>query len=594
MMFRMLVSVSPNRFIRISSLRKLLLTAIVIAVPANARAMVTEPNGQTAPNPVSAQEILDSGNKELHLDALFTSRGETINFVTDGITKPAVFSPTCSFNGEMVLRGGGCNLTFGWYNAVAGSTTPPTDAQIYPLIPATPQPMPFTPAVGDVIPATLMFTADNIRADPNYKGGLIGFAIRKEPGINSAPCTQTHYSEQQLNGKCTDCKPVSSWVTAVIWKSTKTTDSYYIGFEDLPFGTTAATGLASIDGDFNDFVYYVSGVSCDGGGAPCDTGMPGICKDGLKECVTGGQLVCKPNLKPSTEVCDGLDNDCDGMTDNMAAGGPALCPGKFVCDRGVCVPPCSMTEFPCSPGYMCVRSVCVENACADKVCPDGQICKAGVCKGKCDGVTCPLTQVCRVGRCVDPCAGIKCASDRVCAGGVCVPSCKCRTCDAPKACQTATGSCVDKGCEAMTCNAGEVCQGGTCVDACMGAVCPVGQECKMGACADIPKPDGGVVPTGGSGGGGDTGSTGGAGGDTSAGTGGGGSGGGGAGGATSVDAGQDAPPVVVTHAPITASNGCRCDAGGANGTNGTTSGGLAAFGFALAAFVSTRRRRRAR
>ncbi len=583
-MIRMLDSVRPNRFTRLSSLRKLLLASVVFAVPVNARAMVTEPNGVTAPNAVSAQETADSGGKELHLDALFTSRMEMINFVTDGLTKPGVFSPTCSFSGEMVLRGGGCHVDFGWYNANASGVAP-ADNEIYVLIPGGNLPA-FTPAVNDgsVHPT---FNADNIRMDPNYKGGLIGFAIKK----GASQCTQTHFSEQQLNGKCTNCTPVASWVTAVIWKSTKVADSYYIGFEDLPFGTTSATGLANIDGDFNDFVYFVSGVSCDGGGAPCDTGMPGVCKDGLKECVSGGMLTCKPSLKPTPEVCDGLDNDCNGMTDDMAP-----CPGKQICDRGVCVPPCSTTEFPCSTGYKCVRMVCVEDACADKLCPEGQICKAGVCKGKCDGVTCPLTQVCRVGRCVDPCAGIVCASDRVCSGGICVPSCKCRTCDAPKACVTAAatdpiGACVDKGCESKTCNAGEVCQGGTCTDACMGAVCPVGQECKVGACVDMPKPDGGVSTggTGGGGAGGDT-SVGGSGGGGSGGTGGGGTGGntsaGGMGGTTSIDAGPDAPTGPPLH--ITPGNGCRCDASGA------APGGFAALGLALAFVVSARRRRRAR
>jgi hypothetical protein len=429
----------------------------------------------------------------------------------------------------------------------------------------------------------LRFTADNIRMDPNYKGGLIGFAIKK--GGN--PCTQTHYTEQHLNVRCTDCNPVASWITAVIWKSTKTPDSYYIGFEDLPNGMTAATGFENSDGDFNDFVYYVSGVACNGGGAACDTALPGVCKDGLQECVSGGQLMCKPVIKPSPEQCDGLDNDCNGMTDDNAT-----CPADQICDRGVCVPPCSMTEFPCGPGYTCTdKKVCVENACLNKTCPMGQICKGGECSGPCDGVTCPKAQVCRVGRCVDPCMGVSCASDRACVGGVCIPSCNCRACDAGKACIKATGVCVDSGCATKTCAAGEVCEGGTCVDACTSAKCPVDQECKMGECVDVPKPDGGAAGTGGPapvfdasisldgylGTAGTVGGSGGAGGMAGM-TGAGGM----AGTLGSPDGGM------IPSGPrdkISPSSGCRCDASGAGG------GGLA-LAFAFATIVAARRRRR--
>jgi hypothetical protein len=522
-----------------------------------ARAMVTEPNGLMAPIPVSQAEIGFAASYNppavVTLSGLFQARGEAIDWLQDAHTTPQVFSPQCAFTGELVLHGGACHIDFGWYNVDPNRTSPPPDSEIYTIIAGTNPPngppwMPWHPGVGEDGP---IFTTDTIRNDPHYKGGLIGFALKGDPGQD---CKQTKFSEQKLNPVCSGGACASTpgpWYAAVVWQSTKTPNAYYIGFEDLPmgpsstgpnnFGTIPGQTL-SCDGDFNDFVYFLSGLTCDGGGTPCDTGMPGVCSAGLNECVTGTTLKCKSTVTASAEVCDGLDNDCNGMVDDNAP-----CPNNQVCDRGICVPPCGTGEFACAPGDTCADGFCVEKACVGVTCAAGQTCKGGVCAGPCDGVKCPGGQVCRIGRCVDPCASVTCDSDRVCEGGVCVPSCKCAGCTAGKTCDM-SGHCLESTCVGKACQPSELCSGGTCTDRCAGAVCPTNQMCADGACVDKPKPV--YVPTA-SGTAGGTGSSYiGSAGSTGSSTGAAGSAGGPDGGANQ---------------KITPGNGCRCDAGPASG-----------------------------
>jgi hypothetical protein len=51
-----------------------------------------------------------------------------------------------------------------------------------------------------------------------------------------------------------------------------------------------------------------------GGGAACNTGLPGVCSAGVLTC-TNGALVCQQTTQPSPEVCDGKDNNCNGQVD---------------------------------------------------------------------------------------------------------------------------------------------------------------------------------------------------------------------------------------------------------------------------------------
>jgi hypothetical protein len=52
-------------------------------------------------------------------------------------------------------------------------------------------------------------------------------------------------------------------------------------------------------------------------GAPCTTGLPGACSQGTSDC-PGGVLTCIPTVAPGSipETCNNFDDDCDGKVDN--------------------------------------------------------------------------------------------------------------------------------------------------------------------------------------------------------------------------------------------------------------------------------------
>ncbi|MFO7178900.1 MAG: putative metal-binding motif-containing protein [Pseudomonadota bacterium] len=496
-----------------------ILTVGILGIGSNAAAEVRQPvTGEVMPQATSGTEIgiaTSRGFPEdaITLEGLFKYRGEMLDPVADAKTAPGAFSPLCGFTGELVLRGGGCKVALGWYN-VDPSGSPPRNDEIYVLVPADPT----NAAQGlgcqdnDFCPLATMettqtgqhgwtprtYSAENIRTDPRYAGGLVGFALI---GDSSQLCSQTKFSQAELNVKSSSGEP---WVTTLIYQSTATPDAFYIAFEDLPMSqmswrSAQNGGGGQNDGDFNDFVFFVTGLTCQGAGQPCETGLQGACAAGLTDCSDGGgPPACRPAVQPTAERCDNVDNDCNGMVDD----GEGLCPEGRHCFQGKCVANCRSGEFMCPGGFQCNDAgFCIDVACQGVQCGEGEVCVGGTCRGACDGVVCPLGQECQLGRCVDLCAGVTCEGNKVCERGICVQNCSCRGCGDDKRCHP-DGRCVDIGCETQTCGEGQVCVAGTCRDACEGAMCPGNAECVLGQCGDPPLgsvPGAGDPETGGSG-----------------------------------------------------------------------------------------------
>src|SRR5699024_2302617 len=76
-------------------------------------------------------------------------------------------------------------------------------------------------------------------------------------------------------------------------------------------------------------------VNIEGMGDACDTSLEGVCAVGRRTCADG-QEICQPNVQPGEqqEICDGLDNDCDGFVDEAANDPDAPLDSNFVVGLG--------------------------------------------------------------------------------------------------------------------------------------------------------------------------------------------------------------------------------------------------------------------
>ena len=241
------------------------------------------------------------------LQGLFKWRGETIDPVQDARLAPGSFVPQTGFSVELVLRGGNCEVAFGWYNVSdEASTTPPAQDEIYELMPADVSQMldcqpplsgtGFCPLAWDnVNPRELdeeLWTpvavqVSGIVDDPRYTGGAIGFAVI---GNAASVCSANKYSIQSQNQKNSQGEP---WVTVLSYASKVNPGSFYLAFEDVPMSADdwQVTGIpgnnSRNNGDFNDLVYFISvdspggtGGSTSGDGTASGSGGAAGASDG--------------------------------------------------------------------------------------------------------------------------------------------------------------------------------------------------------------------------------------------------------------------------------------------------------------------------
>ncbi len=244
--------------------------------------------------------------------------------------------------------------------------------------------------------------------------------------------------------------------------------------------------------DCNDSNYAVNpgaaDAVCDGvdnncNGTPDDGYVPtqttcgvGACSAaGTSSCV-GGVIVdtCTPGT-PSTEVCDGIDNDCNGVVDDGIAPVPTTCgvgacqaSGALTCQNGQMVGSCTpgqpTTEGPfgnptCSDATDndCDGATdAADSDCVQQCVPSQEVCD-GVdndCDGQIDNGIAAVPTTCGVGAC-------QASGQATCQGGLMVDSC---TAGSPSA-EVCNG--IDDNCDGTVDN----------------GIAPVPTTCGVGVCA---------------------------------------------------------------------------------------------------------------
>jgi hypothetical protein len=103
-----------------------------------------------------------------------------------------------------------------------------------------------------------------------------------------------------------------------------------------------------------------------------------MCGNGTQHCSGGSWGACSGARQPTAEVCNGIDDDCDGTADN----GPNLCPAGQVCNGKTCACPantCGSSCQKCTADQTCSNGSCKIKDGTNQSCVGDGDCASGKC-----------------------------------------------------------------------------------------------------------------------------------------------------------------------------------------------------------------------
>jgi hypothetical protein len=193
----------------------------------------------------------------------------------------------------------------------------------------------------------------------------------------------------------------------------------------------------------------------------------GECEPGVTQCVDN-DVICVGEIPPAKERCDCKDNDCDGLTDEDED----MCPPEAICVDCQCAWPCRPAEEfseSCPAGksakdFPGLGCYCVKEICTFENCSPQVIER--------DGETMCAPESSKVGHCI-------------CSGNECTFPCDGVTCESGMKCDPRDGICRQNTCAIFGCDEGERCEAetGSCEpDPCAEANCADDEACRDGEC----------------------------------------------------------------------------------------------------------------